>query len=105
MLPVLKLLDKFGAEGREVMGIAAGDEPMIDHDLFLNPATPSVLDIRLQRWKRCNRATTDYIGFNQQPGTMADCSHGFLLLEKRTRERDCLVTATQLIGGMIKPSN
>jgi len=40
-------LDHFPVKGRDVIGLAAGDEIPINDDLFVDPSRPSVAEIGL----------------------------------------------------------
>ena len=42
-----ELFDHLGAEGREVVGIAGGDQAVVDDDFFVDPVRTGVGEIRL----------------------------------------------------------
>ena len=51
-----ELLDDLGAEGRQVVGLAAGHEALVDDDLLVDPVGARVAQVRLQRRPRGHRA-------------------------------------------------
>ena len=44
-----ELLDRLRAEGRDVVGLAAGDQALVDVDLLVDPGAAGVADVGLQR--------------------------------------------------------
>src|SRR5262249_43083947 len=47
-----ELLDELRVERREVVGLPAGDEPVVDHDLLVHPLASRVADVGLKRGPR-----------------------------------------------------
>jgi hypothetical protein len=50
VLTLSELLDDLGAECRQVVGVAARDETLVDYDLLVYPIAASVADVRLEGW-------------------------------------------------------
>jgi hypothetical protein len=52
------LLDELRAEGREIVGPPAGEEPTVDDDLLVDPGAAGVPDIRLQARRNLRGSST-----------------------------------------------
>src|SRR3954447_5006982 len=89
------LLDQLGAEGRQVVGLARGDEALVDVDLFVDPVAARVLDVGLQRRPRGEGAPAHDVGLDERPRPVADRRHRLALLEERLRERDGILVGAQ----------
>src|SRR3954470_14149666 len=72
VLALGELLDDLGAEGRQVIGVARGDETVVDDDLLVDPVAARVADVRLERRPRGDRAALEHTGFDERPGPVAD---------------------------------
>lgn len=92
-----ELFDELGAEGREIVRIAAGDEPFVDDHFLIGPAPPGILDVGLQGWIGSQFAIRDHVCFHQKPWPVADRAHGLLLLEEGADESHGVIVGTQLV--------
>src|SRR3954452_16338401 len=92
------LLDELGAEGGQVVRVAARDEPGVHVDLLVDPRAAGVLDVRPQRRERGERAAAHDVGLDEGPGAVADDRHGLALLEEPARERDRVGVLAQEVG-------
>src|SRR5436190_16849110 len=76
------LFNQLGIEGWEVIGLATGDESVVDDDFFINPGGPSVLEVRLDRLIRSHSPTGGHPSIDQSPGTMTDGGNRFTSVEE-----------------------
>ena len=72
MHPLRELLDELGAEGRQIVRFAAGDEAVVDDDLLVDPLAAGVADVGLQRRPGRDPPAAHHVGLDQRPGTVAD---------------------------------
>src|SRR5689334_2090060 len=79
---VSKFLDHPAVEGRNVVGVSARDQPVIDHDCLVHPLCPGVLEIGLERRPGGHLAALDRSRFNEGPGAVTDCSDGLTGIDK-----------------------
>jgi MFS family permease len=83
-------VDRPGAEGGQVAGLAAGHEdraalPVDDH-LLVDPAGAGVGEVGAQAGPACQAAVPHHAGVDQRPGGMADGGHRRAQLEERAHE-------------------
>jgi len=83
-----ELFDQFSVEGFEVFGAAAGDEALIYHARLIGPVGTSVNEVGLDRGVGRNAAAFDDIGFDEQPGAVADGGDWLMLLEELADKGD-----------------
>ncbi|CAN5796112.1 hypothetical protein BH24CHL6_BH24CHL6_06580 [soil metagenome] len=99
LVPTLgDLLHHLAAEGVEVVRPAAGHQTMIDMNLFVDPLTAGIANVRLQAGIGSERAPTNDVSLHQQPGRVADCRHRLVLLEEPAREVDRVPVHAQKVG-------
>jgi hypothetical protein len=67
------LFDHLAIEGGDVVRLAAGHEPLIDDDFFIDPICAGILEVGLNRMVRRYLAALDEAGVDQRPGAVADC--------------------------------
>src|SRR6201995_853992 len=72
VLALGELLDDLGAERRQVVGIARGDQTLVHHDLLVDPRAAGVPDVGPQAREGGQRAIAHEIGLDQRPRTVAD---------------------------------
>src|SRR5205085_10379153 len=84
VFPFAELLDHFSIECRDVVRFAAGDQPIIDDDLFVNPLAAGVLDVGLDRRPRSKRSPANYASIDQNPGPVTNHGHWFARFEEMT---------------------
>jgi hypothetical protein len=77
-----ELLDDLGAKRWEIVRVPAGDQPLIGHDLLIDPLTASIGDIGLQARERCQLAPAQDVRLDQCPRAVADRADRLLLLEE-----------------------
>src|SRR5213082_1870784 len=72
-VPVLReLLDHLRAELRKIIGLAAGDQPVIGVYRLVDPGTAGVADVGPQARPGRHRTTTQRVRFDQRPRSVAD---------------------------------
>src|SRR5215212_836035 len=76
------LLRELGAEGREVVGLAARHEAVVHHDLLVDPVPAGVLDVGPERRPRGELAAADDIGLHERPRAVADRRHRLARLDE-----------------------
>jgi hypothetical protein len=47
MFALRKLLYDFAVEGGQIVGVAAGDQPLIDHHLLIDPGGTGIAEVSL----------------------------------------------------------
>ena len=52
MLALAEFLHELGTEGGQVVGVAAGDETLVDDDFAIDPGRAGILDICGSAWKK-----------------------------------------------------
>src|SRR6187399_709165 len=62
-----ELLDDLGAERRQVVGLAARHEALVDDDLLVDPGAAGVADVGLQRRPRRDRAALQDVRLDERP--------------------------------------
>src|SRR5215210_5264380 len=97
VLALADLLDDLGAERRQVVGVAAGDEALVGDDLLVHPVAARVADVRLERRVGGQRAALDHVGLDQRPGPVADHAHRLGLLEETVHEPDHVGVGAQVV--------
>src|SRR6202047_5340451 len=65
-------LDHVSIVSRNVIGLATGDQAPIDHDLFVDPVCPGILEVRPERRPRRHATPSRTRGLDNHPGSMAD---------------------------------
>src|ERR1700730_716115 len=64
--------DHLSIVSRNVIGLATGDKAPIDHDLFVAPVCPAILEVRPERRPRRHATPSRTAGLDNHPGSMAD---------------------------------
>ena len=72
---VVDRLQQGTVEGREVAGVAAGDQVAVDDDLLVHPGAAGVADVGLQARPGGEPPAADHVGLDQGPGCVADGRH------------------------------
>ncbi len=65
-------LNHFPIERRNVIGLAAGDQTVVNDDLPIDPAAAGIADIRFNDRPRGERSVTHRVSLDQQPWAVAD---------------------------------
>ena|SRR6266478_1311248 len=63
-------------EGREIAGLAAGDQIAVFDNLLIEPLAAGIADIILNRVVTREPSAADHISRNQEPGRVTDDGHG-----------------------------
>src|SRR5690349_18831785 len=63
-------------DGRDVVGVAAGDEVAVDDDLLVDPLAAAVADVGLQARPAGEALALDPVGLDEGPGCVADGGDG-----------------------------
>src|SRR4051812_8030288 len=98
VLALAELLDRLRAEGRDVVGLAAGDEALVHVDLLVDPGAARVAHVGLQRRPRRDRAALDDAGLDQDPGPVADRGDRLVRRGERGREPDGVLVGAQEVA-------
>ena len=93
-----KFLDRFGTEGRQIVGVSAGDEATVADAGFINPVGPGVDQIRPQARPGGHAATAHDVGLNEGPGTVTDRGDRFMLGKKLPDEAHRLFVHPKRVG-------
>src|SRR5665648_20252 len=94
----LHLFDDLGAEGFEIVWIAAGDQALIHDDRLVDPFGAGIFHIRRHGVIGRHRPALGDAGFHQHPRRMADGRDRLFAVEKVAHERDRVLVGTQQIG-------
>src|SRR5690606_6243585 len=92
------LLDQLAVESRQVVGSAAGDEPLVDDDFLVDPVATRVADIGLEAGVRGQLAPFEDAGFDEYPWSMADRGDRLAFLEEALHEVDGVLIGSQPVG-------
>src|SRR5215212_6862723 len=92
-----ELLDDLGAERRQVVGVAAGHQALVGHDLLVHPLPSGVADIGLERRVGGQRPAAHHVRLDDGPGTVADHARRLALFEEGADKADGLVAAAQVV--------
>src|SRR3954463_10238445 len=95
MLALGDLLDKLLAERRQVVGVAACEEPPVRDDPLIDPVPARVTDVSLQRRVRGQRPALHHVRLHQRPRAVADHGDRLFLFKEPTHEVHCLLAAAQ----------
>src|SRR5262249_18075765 len=69
LVPALsELLDDLARERRQIVGLAARHEALVDDDLLVHPVAARVADVGLQARPRREAAAADDAGLDEHPG-------------------------------------
>ena len=93
-----ELLDDLGAEGRQVVGVAAGHEALVDDDLLVDPVGARVAQVLLQRGPRGHGAAADDAGLDEDPRGVADRADRLPGLEEGAHEGHRVGVHAQEVG-------
>src|SRR5580658_4796767 len=77
-------------KGGNILRVAARNEISVYNRLLVDPGAARILNVSLKRRPRRQRSAFDCAGLNQRPGSVANRGHGFLGVEKRFYEGNCL---------------
>jgi hypothetical protein len=97
-LPFRELLDQLLVERRDVVGLAARDEPLVDVHFLVDPVAARVADVGLQRRERRQRASAHDAGLDQRPRRVADRADRLALLEEVAHELRRVLVLRRLSG-------
>ncbi|PAV92551.1 hypothetical protein WR25_25866 [Diploscapter pachys] len=100
-LPANRLLftrSRPARQGGEIIGVAAGDEALVDDDLLIDPIAAGVADVGLQAGEGRERAALHHIRLDQGPGRVTDGGDGLAGFEEGVDEGDDLLRGAQLVG-------
>src|SRR4051794_12238570 len=86
--PLGDLLDRLGAEGVEIVRLAARHETAVDVHLLVDPVPARVADVGLETRPRSERSSIDDVRLDQGPWRVADRGHRLSGLEERAGESD-----------------
>lgn len=93
-----EFFDDLRAECREIVGVAAGDEPLITDDFLVYPGAARILDILTYGWIGCNCPILEDIRLHQQPRPVTDHADGLCLLKKVFDEGYRVLIGSELVG-------
>src|SRR5918994_2884935 len=96
--PLADLLRHLGAEGGEVVRLAARDEAVVHHDLLVDPVASRVADVGLDARPGSDLAVAQDVRLDQGPGAMADRGDRLLRLEEGAHETNGVVVGAQEVG-------
>ena len=91
-------LEQGGAEGREVVGVAAGDEVAVLDDLLVDPLRAGVAQVGLQARPARDGAAAHDVGLDEGPRRVADRGDRLAAGDEVTDERDRVCVGAQGIG-------
>ncbi len=93
-----ELLDDLGAEGRKVLGSAAGDQAVVHHHLLIDDVGAGVLQILADGGPAGQGASLGQAGVDQDPGRVADRPDRLARLGEGADEAGGLLVDPQLVG-------
>src|SRR5215208_3552270 len=93
-----ELLDDLGAERRQVVGVTAGDETLVDDDLLVHPGAARVADVGLKSRPRGYGPAPDHVCLDDGPRAVADHTDRLARLEEATHETHGVLVHPQEVG-------
>src|SRR6266702_77667 len=69
-------------EGRNIVGLAAGDKILVVHDLTIDPLRSCVAKVGLKRWPGGHCLSADGVGLDERPGGMTDGGDRLTVVEE-----------------------
>src|SRR5260370_2189423 len=73
-------------EGRNIVGLTAGDKILVIHDLTIDPLRSCVAKVGLKRWPGGHRLSADGVGLDERPGGMTDGGDRLTVVEETLYE-------------------
>ena len=95
--PLDDLLDELRGERRNVFGLAARDEPLVDDDLLVDDLRAGVPEVDADRRPGRHAPPLRDARVDQEPRTVADGADGLLVVEEPFHERDHLRLEAELV--------
>src|SRR3954464_10030119 len=96
--PFADFLDELAAERVQIVGRAAADESVVDHDFLIYPVRAGVAEIGADALHRRQRAPFDHTRFDQRPRSVTDRAYGFVRREEFAHEAYGLLVGAQGVG-------
>src|SRR5205085_5813805 len=93
--PLAELLQHLLVERRDVVGLAARDDAVVDDDLLVDPVAAGVPDVCLQCRPRRERPPPGGAGLDEHPRPVADHGERLLRLDEVADEADGILVAAQ----------
>ena len=93
-----ELLDDLRAEGRQVVGLAARDEPVVDDDFLVDPRRAGIPQVGLQARPRRDLPASRDVCLDEYPGPVADDPDRLVLLEEVAYEADGVGIGAEVVG-------
>jgi amino acid efflux transporter len=91
-------LEEVGAEGGQVVGVAAGDEVAVLDDLLVDPFGPGVAQVGLEAGPAGDGAAAHDVGLDEGPRRVADRRDGLAAGDEVADERDGVRVGAQRVG-------
>lgn len=91
-------LEQGGGEGREVVGVAAGDEVAVLDDLLVDPLRAGVAQVGLEARPARDGAATHDVGLDERPRRVADRGDRLSTGDEVPDERDGVRVGAQGVG-------
>ena len=82
MFALGEFLDHLAIESGDIVGLATGNEPVVDDNFLINPVRAGIFQISLNRAVAGDFSPAHHAGVNQRPGPVADRRHRFAGIEK-----------------------
>src|SRR5215211_3236183 len=89
------LLRELGAEGGEVVGLAARHEAVLHHDLLVDPLPARVRDVGLDAGPGRELAAPDHVRLHERPWAVTDRRDRLVRVEERAHEAHRLVVRAE----------
>src|SRR5476649_1530251 len=93
----LQLLQQRLIEGRDIVGLAAGDQLTVDHHLLIAPLRAGVAQVDLQTGPAGHALALGHTGIDQRPRAVADRRDRLVLAREIADEKYRLFTQPQLV--------
>ena len=91
-------LEQGGAEGREVVGVAARDEVAVLDDLLVDPFRTGVAQVGPEAGPARDGAAAHHVGLDERPRCVADRGHRLAAGDEVADERDGVRVGAQRVG-------
>src|SRR4051794_29251276 len=95
VLALTELLDDLLGERRDVVGVAARHETLVDVDLLVDPVAARVADVGLDRRERREGAALHDVGLDEGPRAVADRADRLGLLDEGVNEAHRVLVRAQ----------